>query len=66
MKCMATNDYNAFAGTQVIERLLVENRNCLVLYPTGGGKSLCYQIPGLCKSPYMSYWRFFGAEVGIP
>ncbi|KII93915.1 hypothetical protein PLICRDRAFT_88210 [Plicaturopsis crispa FD-325 SS-3] len=32
----------------VIERLLVKNENALVLFPTGGGKSLTYQVPALC------------------
>jgi len=41
--------FNSFRGKQetIINRLLKENGHSLVLMPTGGGKSLCYQIPAL-------------------
>ena len=42
--------YSAFRGRQreIIEHL-GEAGNALVLMPTGGGKSLCYQIPALMR-----------------
>ena len=46
-----TFGYTTFRGeqAQVIDYLL-EGQDALVLMPTGGGKSLCYQIPGMIRN----------------
>src|SRR5688500_2388963 len=42
--------YSAFRGEQkrIIEDI-TGGGSCCVLMPTGSGKSLCYQIPALCR-----------------
>lgn len=42
--------YNAFRGNQLaIVDHLIKGNDALVLMPTGGGKSLCFQIPAIVR-----------------
>ncbi len=36
-------------GQEEIVQAVLSGRNTLAIMPTGGGKSLCYQLPALCR-----------------
>lgn len=72
--------FDTFKGNQLkIIKSLLKGKDCFVIMPTGGGKSLCYQLPALMKegtaiiiSPLIALMknqvdaiRNFGTEVGI-
>ncbi len=72
--------FGAFKGDQLkIIKALLKGKDCFVIMPTGGGKSLCYQLPALMLegtaiiiSPLIALMknqvdaiRNFGTEIGI-
>jgi ATP-dependent DNA helicase RecQ len=72
--------FNTFKGEQLkVIKSLLKGKDCFVIMPTGGGKSLCYQLPALiCDgtaiiiSPLIALMknqvdalRNFGTELGI-
>ena len=45
-----TFGYDEFRQNQAdLIQTLLEGDDALALMPTGGGKSLCYQIPAICR-----------------
>jgi ATP-dependent DNA helicase RecQ len=72
--------FNKFKGDQeAIIKTILDGKDCFVIMPTGGGKSLCYQLPALMLpgtaivvSPLIALMknqvdamRGFGSEDGI-
>ena len=72
--------FDKFKGNQLkIIKSLLKGKDCFVIMPTGGGKSLCYQLPALMKegtaiiiSPLIALMknqvdaiRNFGTDLGI-
>ena len=51
--CDALYDYFGFdslrTGQDEVVEAVMAGRDALAIMPTGGGKSLCYQLPALCR-----------------
>jgi len=49
--------FDAFRpGQEEIVEAVAAGQDTLAIMPTGGGKSLCYQLPALCRAGVTTRW----------
>ena len=58
--------FDAFRpGQEEIVRAVTEGQNVLAIMPTGGGKSLCFQLPALMRIKFSTLYRANDAQINL-